>query len=281
MFVYTGDPLAWTHGTAPYRDDSYNRGTWTGNWAWDIKFADLLNTGRPALLQAIGFIHGERNRWPELQELAMGNDELLSHPGAWPRFSSGDDLSGQDHDRLFLPDARGRFHDVWPLLGLDRGTTSRGIATGDVFGNGRLAVVIARQWSPSLCLRNTSLDVGRAIVLDLQVPGAVAGTRAAIGAEASARLPGDRRIVTSVVDGGSGHGGRRAPEIHLGVGQAAANELFNVHIAWRDETGAREQIVEATPGRHKIVLGAGECDQSPAAGTEAMKGFCRVLNLGQ
>ena len=280
LFVYTGDPLAWTHGIAPYRDESYKRGTWTSNWAWDIKFADLLNSGHPALLQAIGFVHGERNRWPELQELAMGNDELLSHPAAWPRFSSGDDLSGQDHDRLFLPDLQGQFHDVWALLRLDRGTVSRGIATGDVFGDGRLAVVIARQWSPSLFLRNTSPNAGRAIVLDLRVPGAVAGTRAAIGAEASVRLPGGGRIVTSVVDGGSGHSGRRAPEIHLGVGQAAANELFNVRIAWRDETGAREQIVEVTPGRHQIVLGAGECNRSPP-GTEAMKGFCRVLNLTQ
>jgi len=281
LFIHTGEPLAWTHGTAPYRDDSYRRGTWTSNWAWDIKFADLLNSGRPALLQAIGFVRGERNRWPELQELAMGNDELLSRPASWPRFSSGDDLSGQDHDRLFLPDLRGQFHDVWPLLRLDNGTVSRGIATGDVFGDGRLAVLIARQWSPSLFLRNTSSDIGRAIVLDLRVPGAVAGTRAAIGAEARVRLPWDGRIVTSVVDGGSGHGGRRASEIHLGVGQAAANELFNIHIAWRDETGAREQIVEVTPGRHRIVLGAGECSQPSPAATEAMKGFCRVLNLGQ
>jgi hypothetical protein len=281
LFVHTGQPLAWTHGTAPYRDESYKRGTWTSNWAWDIKFADLLNSGHPALLQAIGFVHGEHNRWPELQELAMGNDELLSRPGAWPHFSGGDDLSGQDHDRLFLPDLHGQFHDVWPLLRLDRATVSRGIATGDVFGDGRLAVVIARQWSPSLFLRNTSADIGRAIVLDLRVPGAVAGTRAAIGAEARARLPADGRIVTSIVDGGSGHSGRRAPEIHLGVGQTEANELFKVRIAWRDETGAREQIVEVTPGRHKIVLGASDCSQSSAPENEAMKGFCRVLSLGQ
>jgi enediyne biosynthesis protein E4 len=281
LFVHTGDPTAWTRGIAPYRDESFTRGTWTSNWAWDIKFADLLNSGRPALLQAIGFVRGQRSRWPELQELAMGNDELLSHPGVWPRFSNGDDLSGQDHDRLFLPDMGGRFHDVWPLLGLDHGTVSRGIATADVFGDGRLAVVIARQWSPSLFLRNISADIRRAIVLDLRVPGAVAGTRAAIGAEARVRLHTDGRIVTSTIDGGSGHGGKRAPEIHLGVDQAAVNELFNVQISWRDETGEREQIVEVTPGRHRIVLGASDCSRSSAAENETMKGYCRVLSLGQ
>jgi enediyne biosynthesis protein E4 len=281
LFVHTGDPLAWTRGTAPYRDESYKRGIWTSNWAWDIKFADVLNSGRPALLQAIGFVRGESNRWPELQELAMGNDELLSHPGAWPRFTSGDDLSGQDHDRLLLPDTSGKFHDVWPLLGLDAGTVSRGIATGDVFGDGRLAVLIARQWSPALFLRNMSVGSGRAIVLDLRQPGAVAGTRAAIGAEARVRLPEDGRIVTSAVDGGSGHGGKRAPEIHFGVGDAAPNELFKVQIAWRDESGAREEIVEVSPGRHRIVLGTGTCDEPSLGENDAMKGLCRVINLGQ
>lgn len=280
LFVHTGDPLAWTRGIAPYRDDSYKRGTWTSNWAWDIKFADLLNSGRPALLQAIGFVHGERNRWPELQELAMGNDELLARPASWPRFSSGDELSGRDHDRLFLPDRDGKFHDVWPQIRLDRDTVSRAIATADVFGDGRLAVAIARQWSPSLFLRNTSADIGRAIVLDLRVPGSVAGTRAAVGAEARLRLPADGRIVTSTVDGGSGHGGKRAPEIHLGVDQAAANELFKVQLSWRDATGEREQVVEVTPGRHTIVLGTADCVQS-SLGANNAKGFCRVLSLGQ
>ncbi len=210
----------------------------------------------------------------------MGNDELLSHPASWPRFSSGDELSGRDHDRLFLPDMQGQFHDVWPQLGLDHETVSRGIATADVFGDGRLAVAIARQWSPSLFLRNSSAGIGRAIVLDLRLPGAVAGTRAAIGAEARLRLPEGGRIVTSTVDGGSGHGGKRAPEIHLGVGQVAGNELFNVQLSWRDATGEREQIVEVTPGRHTIVLGAGDCVQSSSVENNA-KGFCRVVSLGQ
>jgi hypothetical protein len=254
LFVNTGDYEAWTHGTAPYRDQSFSRGTWTSNWAWDIKFADLLNTGRPALIQAIGFLHGKRDRWPELQELAMGNDELLTHPGVWPRFSVGDDLSGQDHDRIFLPDASGRFHDVWPLLGLDSGAPSRGIATGDVFGDGRLAVVIARQWGPSLFLRNVSTSVGRAIDIDLRVPGFIAGTRAAIGAEARVTLP-DGRIVTSVVDGGSGHSGKRAPEIHLGLGDVPANQTFDVAVAWRDGDGAHSQTFRLAPGRYRIVLG--------------------------
>jgi hypothetical protein len=233
-----------------------------------------LNSGHPSLFQAIGFVRGSTNRWPELQELAMGNDELLSRPGVWPLFSRQDDLSGQDHDRLFVPDGRGKFHDVWPLLGLDSGTVSRGIATGDVFGDGRLAVAIARQWSPSLFLRNETSNGGLAISMDLRVPGAVAGTRAAIGAEVRLHLP-DRRILTAVVDGGSGHGGRRAHDVHFGLGPAPANELFDVNIVWRDETGVRNETVSVTPGRYRVVLGTNRCE-ALQIGNEERRGVCRV-----
>jgi hypothetical protein len=277
LFVNTGDDHAWTRGSAPYRDESYSRGTWTSNWAWDIKFADLLNSGHPALLQAIGFVRGRENRWPELQELAMGNDELLSHPRSWPKFSGNSDLSGQDHDRLLVPARDGRFHDVWPDLGLDHGTVSRGIASGDVYGDGRLAILIARQWGPSLFLRNLSTDIGRSIVIDLRVPGSVAGTRPAIGAEVSARLA-DGRIITSFVDGGSGHGGRRAPQIHLGLGSVPANEIFDLTISWRDVSGPHSESVSMTPGRFQLVLGENDCRAFPAANDE-IEGLCRVNSI--
>jgi hypothetical protein len=280
LFVPTGDPGAWLRGKAPYRDESFDRGMWTSGWAWDLKFADLLNSGRPALLQAIGFVHGQHSRWPELQELAMGNDELLVHPASWLRVSSGDDISGHDHDRLLLPDSDGRFHDVWNRLELDHDTVSRGIATGDVFGDGRLAVVIARQWTPSLFLQNVSPNAGRAIDLDLRVPGHVAGLRAAIGAEARVVAPsqGKGAVVTSVVDGGNGHGGKRAPEIHLGLGQAPTNELLDVSITWRDASGERGETVRVLPGRYQIVLGERDCRQAFPVESNLKEESCRVLS---
>jgi len=267
LFMHTGDSEAWRRYVAPFRDESGARGTWTSGWAWDIKFADLLNSGHPALLQAIGFLKGERNRWAELQELAMGNDEGLRHPGFWPRFSEKDELSGRDHDRLFLQ-KDGKFEDVWETLKLDRETVSRGIATGDVFGDGRLSVAIARQWSPSLFLRNLSPNAGRAIVVDLRLPGAPAGgTRAAIGAEARVSLA-DGRVVTSVVDGGSGHGGKRAPEIQLGLGQVPADQAFNVEFKWRDGEGFHTRTAMLKPGRYRITLGVQETAQLEPARIE-------------
>jgi enediyne biosynthesis protein E4 len=255
LFVHTGDDDAWSRGVAPYRDESGARGTWTGGWAWDVKFADLDNSGRPQILQAVGFLKGEHNRWPELQELAMSNDEDLKFPLAWPRFGSDADLSGTDrHDHLYVADTAGRYHDVWQLVGLDSGSISRGIAVADAFGDGRLCVAVARQWMPSLFLRNVSANTGHWLTLDLRVPGAVAGTRAAIGATARVVLLGGR-IAAGQIDGGSGHSGKRPAEIHLGLGQQHVGADVQVEIAWRDATGTHKKTFTlAVDRRHRIVL---------------------------
>lgn len=253
LFVHSGDDGAWARGVAPYRDESGPRGTSISSWGWDIKFADLDNSGRPALLQAIGFIKGERSRWPELQELAMGNDELLKFSRFWPRFGLAADLSGNDHDRVFVQQPGGHFVDVSRQLGFPTGTISRGIAVADVFGDGRLAVAIARQWMPSVFLRNVTAGGGRALVLDLRVPGSVAGDRPAIDAVARVTLP-DGRVLTDRVDGGSGHSGKRAPEIHFGLGDVPADQTLQVALAWRDDRGKHTATASVRPGRHRIVL---------------------------
>lgn len=265
-----GEPirLAMANGKAPFIDEGAQRGIALSGWSWDIRFADILNSGCPALFQAVGFLKGEKNRWPELQELATGNDLMLRHPGVWPRFSGGDDLSGRDHDRLYLPDCgagsndSGRFHDVSMKVDLGRtrpegeppGTVSRGIAVGDVHGNGRLSVVIARQWMPSVFLCNESPDIGEAIVLDVRAPGTLGGTRPMIGAVAEVRLP-DGRLVTGAVDGGSGHSGKRAPEIHLGLGRQEPAALHDVKLSWRDEGGVSSHALRLPAGRYTVVTG--------------------------
>jgi len=264
LFVSTGESEAWTSGRAPYRDESGPRGTWLSDWAWGIRFVDLDNDGRLEIVQAIGFVRGSTNRWPELQELAMGNDELLADPRVWPRVTQGDDLSGQGHDRLFVSDDDGRYHDVWLALGLDTGTVSRGVAVGDVFGDGRQSVVIARQWMPSVLLRNRS-EAGASLVLDLRLPGAVGGSRPAIGAVARITRP-DGRQAWQQVYGGSGHSGARAPEIHFGLGRVAEGQVVEVTLTWRDTSGRHRKVLRLAPGRHRILL------NRPGGSTAALPG---------
>lgn len=262
-FLFVADRRGdWTGGRAPFRDEGGPRGVWLSGWGWDIKFADLTNAGCKGLIQAIGFVKGDVDRWPELQELAMTNDDLMRKPGAWPQFQPGADISGSSHDRVYLQRCGGpqrdpgRFYDVSERLDLgerlstnDGGTVSRGIALGDVYGDGRLSMVIARQWMPSVFLCNRSDPAGQAIVLNLRAPGRLSGDRPLVGATAAVRLP-NGRIVTDAVDGGSGHSGKRAPEIHLGLGAGSDSQVHDVQLRWRDATGIRQRTVALRPGRY-------------------------------
>jgi hypothetical protein len=58
------------------------------------------------------------------------------------------------------------------------------------------------------------------------------------------------------VDGGSGHSGKRAPDIHLGLGNVAAGTLLNVEVRWRGADGKmRSRTLQLTPGWHTVWLG--------------------------
>jgi hypothetical protein len=86
-------------------------------------------------------------------------------------------------------------------------------------------------------------------------PQADRPSRPAIGAAVTVHLPDGRRLV-SQVDGGSGHSGKRAPDIHLGLGQVAASTLLNVDVRWRGADGKlRSQTLQLTPGWHTVWLG--------------------------
>src|SRR4029450_11637869 len=103
-----------------------------------------------------------------------------------------------------------RYHDIAPLLGLAEPMVSRGIATGDVDGDGRLDFVTANQWGPSYLFKNESPQPGNAPRLRL-LPS---NGSPVIGAVARVGLSDGRKLVGQG-DGGSGHSGRRGPDIHF------------------------------------------------------------------
>jgi hypothetical protein len=95
VFMNTGRSGDLAKGTAPFIDQSEARGLSRSGWSWDAKLDDFDNSGQLEVLQATGFVRGSVDRWPELQELAMANDQFLHEPRAWLRVMPGDDLSGQ------------------------------------------------------------------------------------------------------------------------------------------------------------------------------------------
>ena len=129
---------------------------------------------------------------------------------------------------------------------------SRGIATADVDGDGRLDFVTANQWGPSYLFRNQSPGAGAFLELRLLR----ANGSPAIGAVARVSLPDGRRLVGQV-DGGSGHSGHRSPDVHFGLGTVETTRPLQVALAWRDVNGQpRDATLALLPGRHTIELTA-------------------------
>lgn len=249
LFVSTGKPQLFKNGIAPYQDRSESLGVSRSAWGWDARLADFNNDGILEAIQAVGFTKGSVNRWPELHEIAMSNDQLLQTPAYWHSFRPGDDLSGQFGNPFFVRASDGRFYDIAERIGVGTPQLSRGIALADVDGDGRLDYAVANQWESSAIYRNQSRDAGRALVLSIvnENGGPM------IGSVASVQLPNGKKIVAQV-DGGSGHSGKKSPEIHFGLGEISAETRLPVTLKWRDAAGVHEKSELLTPGRHRISL---------------------------
>lgn len=252
LFINGGHPEKLTAGVADFRDESGRRGTARNGWGWDIKAADFDNDGRPELLQALGFLVGKVNRWPELQELATANDGLVSNPRFWAAFRDSADLSGDQGYILYAPDQRGFYRNVSRAAGIRAGGAWRGIAVGDINMDGRLDAAVARQWGRSALLINRSGKVGNYLSLDLRVRNPNGTSRPAIGAIARVRRIGGPPLI-GVVDGGNGHSGKRAPMLHFGLGSNPGP--FAVTVEWREAGRMRHGSAALQAGHHRLIMG--------------------------
>lgn len=267
LWLSAGSLKIMRQGFAPYIQASERLGLSRSGWSWESRLADFDNDGVLEAVQATGFVQGEVNRWPELQALGTGNDQMMSDPRHWPRFQPGDDLSGHEANAFFVRAQDGRYYDLASEIGLDSPMVSRGIATADVDGDGDLDFVVANQWQPSFFYRNDCPKCGAFLGLHLRLGGASSKIYArpghpgpdvvdcpAIGAQATVFLPDGRKLVAQV-DGGNGHSGKRSPDLHFGLGKIA--QEVEVKLSWRGPDGAvHHRTLQLAPGWYTIQLGA-------------------------
>jgi enediyne biosynthesis protein E4 len=260
-------------GKAPWTDRSTALGTaWTG-WCWDVKMADFSNSGESDIAQTDGFVKGDVNRWPQLQELAASNDMVVENPFWWPHVKAGDDIAGSQRLAFYVKDEHGRYQNISEQLGLAVPVPTRGIAVGDSDGDGRLDMAVARQWDEPAFYHNNSPANGSFLGLRLthDTPNATTGTGDAnaatgttgalpapgspvVGAQVTVTMP-DGRKQLGRVDGGSGHSGKRSYEVHFGLGNATGP--VQVHLRWRDRAGqVHGQDLQLNPGWHSLRLGS-------------------------
>jgi hypothetical protein len=248
-------------GYAPFSQKAEQMGmAWTG-WAWDVKMGDFLNSGTLDVVQTDGFIKGTIDRWNWLQEMAMTNDDLLSNPADWPLVQAGDDIAGDQCPAFYASTPGGAYVNIDKQLGMCSDTTpTRGVATADTRGDGRLDFAIARQWGPPAFYANESPALGQYLNLQLYRPAVAGGTPGqgleAIGAPAygttvQISYPGHTQI--SQLDGGSGSGGKRSFEVNFGLGSYHGPVTVRLH--WRDASG---QLIQRTltlsPGTDNLLL---------------------------
>jgi hypothetical protein len=271
LWLSTGETQLMQAGIAPYKQASESLGLSRSGWGWDCRLSDFDNDGNLEALQATGFIAGKVNRWPELQAIGTANSRILHDPRLWPGFRPGDDISGNDHLAFFARNKNGHYYDIAPQIGLGSPMVSRAISIADVDGDGRLDFVVANQWETSYFFHNdTAIPndfLGLHLLLPLQAgnpehvrersghPGPDTPGRPAVGATAAVYLPDGRRLFAQV-DGGSGHSGKRSPDIHFGLGRLSPGEKVRLDLHWRDPEGAVHwERMSLLPGWHTIQLG--------------------------
>jgi hypothetical protein len=264
----TGEVQRMKEGIAPYVQASEELGLSRSGWGWDCRLADFDNDGVLEAIQAVGFLKGKVNRWPELQALGTANSALLHNPLLWPKFTPGADLSGNEVDPFFVRGKDGRYYNIGPQIGLTEPMVTRGIALADVDGDGRLDFALANQWQPSFFFHNDAPQPGASLGLHLLLPlaGEKAWTdkdghpnaktpgRPAVGATVTVHLADGRRLVGQV-DGGTGHSGKRSPDLHFGLGRVASESSLRVDLRWRGPDGqVHEKTASLRPGWHTLLL---------------------------
>lgn len=161
----------------------------------------------------------------------------------------GDLFSYPQRDQLFLGDGGGRFVDARDWLGGDATPgVGRGLATGDVDGDGDIDVVVTQTDGPALLLRNVSALDRHWLQVRLRGPR---GNREAYGVRVTV-LQGDRTLARTRWGGGS-YLSATESDLWFGLGDVA--DPVELEVRWPDGAVERHEAVAID---RRVLLRPGE-----------------------
>jgi hypothetical protein len=220
-----------------------------GDWFFeDVTIPAGLGVNTKQVGWGIAFLDFDQDGWKDI--LAVNGHIYPELAGA----GKGEEY--QQGKTLYWNLRNGAFRDVTAKAGsaLTEPRVSRGLALGDLDGDGALEVVVSNMNAPPSVLRNEG-EQGNAIIVEL------AGTksnRSAIGARVTLQAGG--LVLVDEVRSGSSYASQSDFRLHFGLGQVT--EIGTIEVRWPN--GAVEQLSKVSGNQFvKIREGEGIVSRTP------------------
>jgi hypothetical protein len=219
------------NGDGTYTDMTFAAGLGinTDALGWGAMFADVDNDGWPDLLVANGHVY------PEVDSAKLGSSYRE------PRF-------------LYNNLGNGKFRDISKTSGPGLGDprSSRGLATADLFNDGRLEAVINNLSDRPMLLVNLAKNQNHWLGLHLV---GTSSNRDAIGARVT--LHSAKRLWVDEVRSGSSYNSSSDLRLHFGLG--AETNLTTIQVRWPNgktelfpPPASVDRLIELTEGKGRL-----------------------------
>jgi len=211
----------------------------------------------PAAWHATGFgvVFGDfdQNGFPDLV-VANGRVRRSNQPGVMAPVlpELGAHWSGYgERCQIFSNDGSNRFHEISLQNGAlcGRPTVARGLACGDIDGDGALDLLITSIASPARIFRNVAPQRGHWLMVRAIEPAL--GGRDAYGAEITIQAGGRRRV--GWLSPGASYGSSSDPRVHFGLDQTL--QVDAIQVVWPE---GQEEVFPGVRADQLVVLRKGQ-----------------------